>query len=242
MRVALIGASPLAVATAEMLVKRGHDVILIERDKEKIDALADTIDCGLVHGDGTRPAILREVNPADTDFLFCLTENDQDNILASLVGRSLGFARVVTKIEDAEFEHICLELGLSDTIIPDSAIARTLVDMVAGQALPELSTIVRGEVRFFSFAVREEDEMPVGELELPARTRAVCVYRDEDFILPEPDTGLSKGDEVVLITHSENVPELSERFRAALRSLPDDAPATDAESEAAADDASDRKR
>lgn len=212
MRIVLIGASPLAVAATAMLVKRGHDVIVVERDKDKIESLADSIDCGFVHGDGTKPAILREVNPGEADFLFCLTENDQDNILASLVGRSLGFKHVVTKIEDPEFEHICLELGLNDTIIPDSAIARTLVDMVAGRALPELSTIVHGEVRFYSFIAREEDALRIEDLGLPERARVVCVYRGDDFILPGPESTLERGDEVVLITHSEHIDELRERW------------------------------
>jgi len=212
MRIVLIGASPLAVAAAGMLVKRGHDVIVIERDKDKIESLSESIDCGFVHGDGTKPAILREVNPGEADFLFCLTENDQDNILASLVGRSIGFKRVVTQIEDPEFEHICLELGLNDTIIPDSAIARALVDMVAGRALPELSTIVHGEARFYSFIAREEDALPVAQLSLPERARVVCVYRGDDFILPGPDTALERGDEVVLITHSKHIGELQERW------------------------------
>ncbi|MEJ2690601.1 MAG: NAD-binding protein, partial [Deltaproteobacteria bacterium] len=44
-----------------------------------------------MQGDGSHPNILREVNPEQTDFLFCLTNNDQDNLIASLGGRSLGF-------------------------------------------------------------------------------------------------------------------------------------------------------
>lgn len=212
MRIILIGASALAEATAEILLKRGHEVVVIERDKDRIDALAERLDCGFVHGDGTRPAILGEVSPESSDFLFCLTNHDQDNILASLVGRSLGFARVVTKIEDPEFDHICLELGLTDTIIPDQATARTLADMVAGQSMMELSTMIRGEVRFFSFVARADDAGPIAELDLPQPSKAICIYRDDDFVLPGEDTKLVAGDEVVLITHSKNLAKLAERW------------------------------
>ncbi len=47
--------------------------------------------------------MLQETDPAHTDFLFCLTGNDQTNIIASLIGRSQGFKRVITGIEDPEF-------------------------------------------------------------------------------------------------------------------------------------------
>lgn len=212
MRVAIIGASALAVATAQNLIKAGHDVVMIESSKEKIESLSEQIDCGFIRGDGTKPAIQREADPKATEVLFCLTDVDQDNILASLVGRSLGFAKVVPKIEDPEYEHICLELGLDETIIPDTAMARTLVDMVTGQTMPDLSMIVRGEVRFFIFVADKDDAGKIDALALPDHTRVVCIYRDDDFLLPDADTELKANDEVVLITHSDKLKALRERW------------------------------
>jgi hypothetical protein len=45
-------------------------------------------------------------------------------------GRSLGFPRVVARVDDDDFEHICIELGLEETVIPARTIARYLVDVV----------------------------------------------------------------------------------------------------------------
>jgi len=167
MRIVIVGASALAVATAKLLLKDHHDVVIIERDKAKIESLSESLDCGFLLGDGSRPAILQEAAPTGTDVLFCLTNHDQDNILASLVARSLGFQRVVTKIEDPAFEHICAELGLTDTIIPDLNTARTLADMVTGKTSAELSAAVRGEIRFFSFVAQDVDQGTVGKVDLP---------------------------------------------------------------------------
>jgi trk system potassium uptake protein TrkA len=212
MRIVIVGASSLAVSTAMILLKRRHDVVIVERDKQRIDALADTLDCGFVHGDGSKPAILTETGPKDADALLCLTDHDQDNILAALVGRSLGFKRVVPKIEEPEYEHICVELGLSDTIIPVQAIARTLADTLAGLDILELATFIRGEIRFFPFVAREDDAGPVGQIKLPSDTRVICIYRKDGFIIPEPETNIAKGEEGILITHSRNLPELRERW------------------------------
>ena len=71
------------------------------------------------------------------------TDSDQDNVIASLVGRSLGFDRVVTSIGDPQFEDICHELGLKDTIIPSRTISRYLEDMVGGGENVKLSTVTR---------------------------------------------------------------------------------------------------
>lgn len=212
MRIVFVGAGALTLATAPLLIARRHDVVIIEADRDKIDAISEELDCGFIHGDGTKPAIQREAGPAESDVLFCLSQHDQDNILASLVGRSLGFPRVVTRISSSEYEHICAELGLSDTIIPDHAIARTLADMAEGRDVLELSTIIKGEARFFRFRVREEQAGPVEALEVPAQTRVVCVYRNDDFVLPEPSTSLRVDDEVVLITHRQHLAELDESY------------------------------
>lgn len=208
MRAVFIGASTLAVTTARYLLKRGHEVVLIERDKELIQELSLELDCGFLHGDGSKPAILREADPEHTDTLFCLTGSDQANIIASLIGRSLGFKRVVTKIDDAEFEHICLELGLEDTIIPARTIGRHLADLCEGRDPLELSTMIRDEARAYSFVVRSDQAGPLAELDLPEQTRVICVYRQDRFILPQAETQLKAEDEVVLLTQRDRLEAL----------------------------------
>jgi trk system potassium uptake protein TrkA len=214
MRAVFVGASSLAVMTARQLLKHGHDVVMIDCDKTHIDALAEELDCGFLHGDGSKPAVLREADPAGTTILFCLTGNDQTNILASLAGRSLGFARVVPKIDDPEFEHLCIELGLDDAIIPARTTGRYLADMFEGRDHMEVIALIKDEARVFSFVAHEDDEKPVSELDLPADSRVMFLYRNEKFTLPEPDEKLKKGDEVMIITHSKNIKELHERWSA----------------------------
>lgn len=212
MRAVFVGASSLAVMTTRLLLSRGHEVVMIERDKVRIDTLAEDLDCGFLQGDGSKPALLREGDSSKTDILFCLTDNDETNILASLVGRSVGYSRVVTRIEDPEFEHLCIELGLEDAIIPARTIGRYLADMFEGRDHMELIAMLKDEARVFSFVAREEDEGPIQDLGLPDEARVMFLYRDDKFKLPEPDSKLKKGDEVAVITHSKHLDKLHERW------------------------------
>lgn len=213
MRAAIIGASDVGVMVARILLSRGHEVVIIEKDREIIDALYDQIDCSFIHGDGTRPAILKEADLASAEGLFCVTESDQSNIIASLVGRSLGVRRVVTSIENPEFESVCLELGLPHTIVPPRTIARYLADMLDDVDVLELSTFIRGEARFYMFVVGDsEASRTIAELGLPADVRFVCLYRGGNFMLADADFELRAGDEVVLLTHAHNLAELHARF------------------------------
>jgi trk/ktr system potassium uptake protein len=213
MRIVFIGAGNVSIGTAKALIKKGHEVVIIETDKAKIDELSEEMDCSFLLGDGSQPNLLREVNPAQTDVLYCLTDSDQANVIAGLVGRSLGFKRVVTGISDPQFEGICLELGLKDTIIPSRTISRYLEDMVGGTENVELSTILKDEARFFTLIVEEEDAVAAKDLNLPADAKVICYYRDGKFSHADEETTFHIGDEVVILTHSKNVPTLQERWK-----------------------------
>ncbi len=212
MRAVFIGAGPATIATAKVLLSRGHEVVIIEQDKERIDTLAESLDCGILHGDGSRPAILKEADPHSTDFLYCLTNNDQTNIIASLVGRSLGFPRVITRIENAEFEHICLELGLVDTIVPEVTVARYLADMMEGRDPLELSATLGGDARLVSYVLGEDEAGAIEGMAMPGDSRVICLYRDEKLIFAESDLGLRKGDKIVVLARTKDADVLRERW------------------------------
>ena len=215
MRAVFIGAGELTKLTAQQLLNNGYEVVIIEKDKARIEELSTDMAAGFIHGDGSKPSILREATPAATDFLFCLSGNDQYNIIASLVGRSLGYKRVITRIEDAAYEHICIELGLEDIIVPDLTIARYLTDMCEGQSPLELSALIKGDARIFSFVAGAEDEIAVADLKLPAGSQVMFIYRNSDLVLPEADTKLHKDDEVIIIAHSKMLSELTKRWHPA---------------------------
>jgi trk system potassium uptake protein TrkA len=212
MKAVFLGTSDLTKSAAELLLKRGHDVVIIEQDKTRIDELSDELAAGFIHGDGSKPAILREPGPSTSDFLFCLTSDDRTNILASLLGRSLNYPRVITRIADPAYEHLCIELGLQDIIVPDFTIARYLVDMCEGLDPLEVTGLIKNDARIFTFIATENDEVPVTELELPEDSRLMFFYREEKFVIADEKTSLKKGDEIVIIAHSKALPELEERW------------------------------
>jgi trk system potassium uptake protein TrkA len=214
MRIVFVGAGTLAEKTARALVRRGHEVVIVDLVKERLDELARTLDCGLIHGDGTRPSVLKEADVPHSDVLLCLTGDDQTNIIACLVGRSLGTQSVIPRVGEDEFEHVCIELGLVRTVIPSRTIARFLADMIEGQDIMELSSAFKGEARTFVFVAREEDAVAVRDLDLPDLTRVTHLYRDGEFRIADADFKLAKDDEVVLITHHDALPALRERWSA----------------------------
>ena len=212
MRIVFVGAGDLSVETATLLIARKHEIVIIESDAEKIESLSDSLDCSFLHGDGSKPQILAEAGPEQADFLFCLTENDQYNIIAALVGRSLGYSRVVVQIHDVDYLNICQELGLEHTITPSKTISRYLADTVSGIDVLELSSLIKCEARCMMIEIDKQTKGKVADLELPDEARVICLYRDEQFMLTDADTSLQAKDEALILTHSKHLAELTKRF------------------------------
>jgi trk system potassium uptake protein TrkA len=136
MRMIVVGASRFGLATLREAIEKGHEAVLVDRDRDRLDAISDEIECGLIHGDGTLPSILREARGDRAEVLLMTTNQDQANILGAAVGRSIGFDRVVIQIIRRELRPICAELGFEDVVMPHETAARsTLGKLDAGEPI-----------------------------------------------------------------------------------------------------------
>ncbi len=215
MRIVFIGAGATAVTTAQLLIEHGHEVVIIERDEARIRTVQEHLDCGFLHGDGTRPDVLRQADPESTDVLLCLADMDQENVLASLVGRALKIPRVITKLEDPEFEAVATALELETVVVPVRTVGRRLADMVEGKDTLELSSLLKDDARLFSVIVQPHQAGPVEGLGLPDEARVVWLYRNGRLYFATPGTDLRAGDEAVILTRNGLAGELHERLLAA---------------------------
>jgi trk system potassium uptake protein TrkA len=94
-------------------------------------------------------------------------------------------------------------------------IGRYLADTAEGQNFIELSDILRGDARLFSFRVQDAEAGPCEALSLPDAARVICIYGDGvDLRFADPGAELAVGDEVVILARARTLPELRERFGA----------------------------
>jgi trk system potassium uptake protein TrkA len=100
------------VPTAHQLVEDGHEVVLIDIDRDRLDELADGLDCAMNRGDGTLPSPLRDAYGDGSDALVALTNVDDVNIVATMVGRAVGFDRVIPQTVRSELLSVVEELDL----------------------------------------------------------------------------------------------------------------------------------
>ena len=130
-RVMIIGGKQAGIWVAETLEKQGVNVRLIEREihrcKKISGILSKTI---VVHGDGTDQATLEEENVEGVDAFLALTNDDEDNIIASLLARRLGAKKVVALINRLNYLPMVQRLGINTSVSPRLATVDRILQFV----------------------------------------------------------------------------------------------------------------
>jgi trk system potassium uptake protein len=213
MHIVILGASRFGEAIAATLIDEGHEVVIIDRSREKLEELAERLDCGMLEGDGTIPSTLREAWRDEEDVFVAMTNASEDNILAALVARSIGFGRVIPQILSSELLNVCDELDLKDVINPHATVARDFAEALQDRAELDHDTALSGALALKRVHVpaRLAGES-YGALDLPDDMRGVALIRNEEERLLSDDLELEEGDHILFVLPRDDLDDLGRRF------------------------------
>lgn len=214
-RFVVVGLGSFGTAVAEGLAAGGHDVVVIDRDQDAVDAVAPVVTHAAC-GDGRSLQALEQLGAAKADAAIVHTGDDlAAAVLATMALRDLGVERIYVKVTSAEHARALEKLGVTETVFPERESGLRLARRVA---TPHVLNDVRlGE----DFSIQEVavPEAWVGrtlrQLELPRAYRlAVVAVRDvlqESLTtLPDPDRPLLESNTVLLAGRAEHLARLGE--------------------------------
>lgn len=213
MHITILGASRFGVATARQLIEENHEVVLIDINRSRIDELADGLDCAMICGDGTLPSTLRDAFGDGSDALVALTNEDDVNILASVVGRAVGYERVIPQIVRSELMSVVEELKLDDAITPHESLARSIVSGLTQHSEVDTDLALHRELRLVTHRVPSSfDGKTIGELDLGDDAKPVALAGDEREDFADADTKLTAGDRLLFVVTNEAADDLNGMF------------------------------
>lgn len=213
MRVIILGASRFGTAIASQLMTSGNEVVLIDKDRARLEKLSETVDCGMVEGDGTMPSVLRDAHRDENDIFIAVTNASDDNILASVVARSVGFGRVIPQITDAEFMDVCEELELSEAINPHATVAESICASLEDDTEVETDIGLHSELAMKRVTVPEAMAgQSLGALDLPDGCRAVALIRGDAETFAVSETTLQAQDHLLFAVSRDQVDALVGMF------------------------------
>ncbi|MCG6860392.1 MAG: Trk system potassium transporter TrkA [Chromatiaceae bacterium] len=222
-RVFIVGGDEVGVEVARALEGQGVAVKLFEEDPAKCEAIAEALEKTVViHGDGTDQETLWQANIEGIDAFLALTDNDNSNVIAGLIARRLGAAKVVTQVNRLNYMGMVGGLGINTTVSPRLKAVDAILEFVRkGDVL---------SVRSFGEEAAEAIEIqapatspyigrPLRAIRLPRDAIVAAIARQGgDVIVPRGDDTIEAGDRVVFVALEHCVSELETAFLAKPRS------------------------
>jgi trk system potassium uptake protein TrkA len=209
MRIVVAGAGNVGMFLAEDLASRHHQVVLIEQErtiaeKIKIEMPAATI----VHGDACEPWVQERAEMARADVLVAATGDDEDNVVISLLGKQeFAVPRVVARVNHPKNEWLFNDnWGVDIAMSPSHILTSLIEEAVSVGDLVKLFRLEHGRVALVELTLPPDSPVTgrhVYDLRLPHDCALVALIRDGHVIIPEPETPLAAGDEVLAITTTE---------------------------------------
>ena len=223
-RVIIIGGGNIGVNLTRKLLEsgQGYRIKIIERSHERANKAAETLPSSVdvIKGDGLEPSWLEEAGIAKTELSIAVTEDDETNVLCSLLAKSMSNVRTVALTNKASYGSLVSKLGVDVTINPREITASSILQHVRKGRVKAIHSLLDGQGEVMLFEALPSSPMVGMELRespLPDKSIIGALIRGDEVLIPRPDTVIMSGDQVVLFSASEDVHKVERLFSVGLR-------------------------
>jgi trk system potassium uptake protein TrkA len=203
-RIILAGGGNIGSNLARRLERR-HHVKIIERSFERADSIAENLEKTIVLvGDCADVELLREEAIDTTDIYCALTNDDEANILSSMLAKQMGAKKVIAVVNRAAYVDL-IEAGTIDIAVsPQQVTIGALLTHIRSGNMVRVHSLRRGAAEAIeAIALGDKRSSKVvgraiEEIDLPAGTTIPAVVRGDEVIIAHHDTVIQEHDHVIL--------------------------------------------
>jgi trk system potassium uptake protein TrkA len=216
--VTIIGGGDVGFRLAERLdAKPGIRLRIIERDPKRGELLAARLQRALVlNGDGTDLALLEAEDIGRSDVLVSVIDNDERNLLASLLGRQLGVRRIITRVSHPLNLRLFERVGIDVALSARGAAIASVLHQIEGGAASLLAVLEEGDGRVLELEVPPQYAgHAIRDLQRPADSIIGAILRGRGAIVPRGADLLQAGDRVLVFSTRAAADPVRDFFSAA---------------------------
>ena len=211
-RVLLVGGGNLGLRLAKALEGMSIHTKLIEKDPNRCRELAEHLDKVVVlQGDGSDQGLLQEENIQDMDVVATLTEDEETNILTSLLAKRMGAHKTVTRINKFSYFPLVSAIGLDHIVSSRLAAINSILQYVRrGKVLSAMA--LKGEEAEALEAVALETSdivgKPLQQIPFPKGALVVSIIRGDEVIVPTGDSVIVPQDRIIIFATRQAIPHV----------------------------------
>ncbi len=222
--VMISGGGRISYYLAEVLIKQGAKVTLIEKNQGIANEISAAISKAVVMCDDTL-AYFDSMSGTDidhTDAFIAMTENDEYNLIAAMYAESQGINKVVSRINNKSRLKVLQPGSRICTISREDVAAdrilgysRSLLNAEDNDAVESLYRLMDGKIEFIEFKIDVKDKnlnIPLKDLKLKRNILLGCIIRDMTTIIPRGDDMLMPGDTALVATINRQIARLQDIF------------------------------
>jgi trk system potassium uptake protein TrkA len=225
-RVMIAGGGNIGLRLARAL-EADYSVRLVEHNKRRCDVLAAKLNRALVlNGDATDEELLGQENIAEMDLFVAVTNDDENNIMSSLLAKKMGARRVVALINRRSYVDLLQSGQIDIAISPAQATIGKLLAHVRRGDVVAVHSLRRGAAEALEAVVHGDREScrvtgrRVEEIELPAGATIGAVVRGGEVLMAHHDTRIEAEDHVIVfVTDKKTLPRVEKLFQVGARFL-----------------------
>ncbi len=217
MKIVLIGAGKVGKKIADQLAEEHHDIIVVDNDNSRVNALMNNQDLMCIHGHGALYEVQMEAEVDKADVVITATHDDETNMLCCMLAKKLGAKRCVARVRDPEYyrqlDYLKAEMGLSLAVNPEYSAANEIARVMLLPAAAQVEVFANGRLELIEFKLSETSPLcghTLAEIYNKYRVKfLVCVVqRDNEIIIPDGSFVPSVGDRISIASNHAD----AERF------------------------------
>ena len=217
-RVIIIGGGNIGLNLAKAVEKNHPQVSLklIEVNKARAEQVAQSLERTVViHGDALEIEILDEASSSQAETIVAVSNDDEVNILASLLAKRNGCKRAVTLINKTSYGALVGPIGIDTVVSPRAITVSTILQHVRRGRIRSVHSISEGFAEVIEAEALETSSLvgvPIRDAKLPEGVIVGAIVRGEEVIIPRGDTVTRANDLVIIFAATAAVKKIEKLF------------------------------
>lgn len=212
MYVLIAGAGLVGSGLAKRLVRKKHDVVVVDSDEEVCDRVYREYGAVSVNGDATDVEVLEEAGLGRADVSVATMRRDADNLSFSLLADNFGVSRIFARMRNVKYEDAYRAAGVTDVInIVDLYLDQFTME-IEHPKLQRVATLGGGKASVVIVSVPENSRgagESIAEITQDKKFPEDCViagiYREDEFIIPRGNRTILSGDRIFLAAATNDI-------------------------------------
>jgi trk system potassium uptake protein TrkA len=215
-KVIIYKASRTGMLLAERLENSPISVTIIEPEKDKAEMAAASLRTAVVlHGDATEIDVLKDAAVEITDIFIALSENEQTNLLTSLLAKKNGAKKTIVLTNEPELTHIINQVDVDVVVNPRLVTANEILQHVRRGQILSIAKLGDSEAEAIELIAEEGSEIvkkPLQKIRFPKKTILGAIIRNNTMLLPKGIEAINPGESVVVFTLPDDIERVQALF------------------------------